>query len=429
MSPVRNDFCFTILSSNDNELYFGGIPLFYNFWDEFKYLELNENMRQKLDPIFFDLLCRIRLGIPTQADINELELRLIEIDNDNNIFCETAKFYKNINTDVLKSTCLFALTADVNECNKKISIEYSIKTIKISAIDFINNKLVNKFNQKSKASETAGLENFLEIGINSRVMLRRNINIGSGLCNGAIGTVKVIVKNQMGFITKIKILFDEHEELTEIERFKAQYEYKKNIFCNREQFPICLAWAITIHKSQGLTILSLIIDLSKAVFEPGMAYVGLSRGKELKYIYIVRLDPSILYCNTRAVNEYNRLRKKFLNVEELCEHPNKLPDIYKNQVFNNIKNRILKKAVDCLNKDQSFEELVKNNKKTINKLNSFNSDDEPQAKKIKRNESSSNTLKLRNKGTNSCYANSAVQSLKGCSAYLLPQVWKILKYY
>jgi hypothetical protein len=56
---------------------FGGIPLFYKFWDEFKYSELNENMRQRLDPVFIYLLCRIRLNIPNQQDLNQLELRLI----------------------------------------------------------------------------------------------------------------------------------------------------------------------------------------------------------------------------------------------------------------------------------------------------------------------------------------------------------------
>jgi hypothetical protein len=69
--------CFSIISTQDNELYFGGIRLFYNFWDEFKYLELNENMRQRLEPIFFYLLCPIHLGIPNQEDIIQLELRLI----------------------------------------------------------------------------------------------------------------------------------------------------------------------------------------------------------------------------------------------------------------------------------------------------------------------------------------------------------------
>ena len=330
------------MSAKDNELYFGGVPLFYNFWDEFKYLELVENMRQKLDPIFFDLLCRIRLGIPTEKDICILEMRKISISNLNNTIGETAEFYKKLNYNNLKLTCLFALTKDVNKCNEEISMAYSIATINITAIDFLNNKLVGKC-QKTKASETSGLENLLMIGINSRVMLRRNIDVTIGLCNGAIGTVKAIVKNQMGFVVSIKILFDGHEELTDVERFKAQYELRKNIYCRREQFAICLAWAITIHKSQGLTIFFLIIDLGRSVFESGMAYVGLSRATELKNINIVSLDPTVLYCNNRAVMEYNRLRQTYLKKDKLCENPNSLPEKYRNAVLNNIKEKIAQK--------------------------------------------------------------------------------------
>ena len=83
--------------------------MFYSFWDEFKYLELNENMRQRLDPIFFDLLCRIRLGIPNQEDINQLELRLINKVIKDITLTETAKFYKSLDKNVFQSVFLFCI--------------------------------------------------------------------------------------------------------------------------------------------------------------------------------------------------------------------------------------------------------------------------------------------------------------------------------
>ena len=43
--------------------YFGTINLQYNLWNEFEYYELNENMRQKNDPIYADILTRVRIGI------------------------------------------------------------------------------------------------------------------------------------------------------------------------------------------------------------------------------------------------------------------------------------------------------------------------------------------------------------------------------
>ncbi len=70
---MRNDFCLTLIYNHYIEIYFGGVPLFYNFWDDFKYIELVESKRQKSDPIFFYLLRRVRLVIPTEEDIVLLE--------------------------------------------------------------------------------------------------------------------------------------------------------------------------------------------------------------------------------------------------------------------------------------------------------------------------------------------------------------------
>jgi len=51
----------------------------------------------------------------------------------------------------------------------------------------------------------------------------------------------------------------------------------KNFYVYRKQFPLILAYAVTIHKCQGLSLDCAIIDLSNQVFTAGMAYVALSR--------------------------------------------------------------------------------------------------------------------------------------------------------
>ena len=102
-----------------------------------------------------------------------------------------------------------------------------------------------------------------------------------------------------------------NKKVEEIERYSAEYSPYRNCYVNRSQFPICVAWAITIHRSQGLSLEAAIVNIGQSCFEPGMAYVALSRIRNSSGLYLTEFDPSQLRCNEKAVYEYNRLRKKF----------------------------------------------------------------------------------------------------------------------
>lgn len=64
-------------------------------------------------------------------------------------------------------------------------------------------------------------------------------------------------------------------------------ELRKEVVASFTQFPLRLAWAITIHKSQGATIQELTVDLRKGLFAPGQLYVALSRGVSLEGLHIL----------------------------------------------------------------------------------------------------------------------------------------------
>ena len=68
------------------------------------------------------------------------------------------------------------------------------------------------------------------------------------------------------------IKFDKISKPCEIEKVKRKFMVMKNFYVYRSQFPLILAFAVTIHKSQGLSLDNAIIDLSDRVFSPGMAY-------------------------------------------------------------------------------------------------------------------------------------------------------------
>ena len=90
----------------------------------------------------------------------------------------------------------------------------------------------------------------------------------SGLVNGAIGTVVAISP------TCIAVKFDHLTDTRDIEQVRGKFIVMKNYYVYRTQFPLILAYAVTIHKCQGLSLDCAIIDLSDKVFADGMAYVA-----------------------------------------------------------------------------------------------------------------------------------------------------------
>ena len=69
------------------------------------------------------------------------------------------------------------------------------------------------------------------------------------------------------------------------------------MYIHRKQYPLILAFAITIHKCQGLSLDTAIIDLSQEVFGDNMAYVALSHVRTLFGLHLITLDPGCIRAN------------------------------------------------------------------------------------------------------------------------------------
>jgi len=91
------------------------------------------------------------------------------------------------------------------------------------------------------------------------------------------------------------------------EKYKYIYDEREDKICpvvvaSYSQFPLMLAWAITIHKSQGKTLAALRIDLGWGAFAPGQTYVALSRARRLQDIWLSRpIRRADIFCDPRIL--------------------------------------------------------------------------------------------------------------------------------
>ena len=133
-----------------------------------------------------------------------------------------------------------------------------------------NKKTAEKLSKlNDDCNMTAGLEAKLLLAIGARVMLRRNIDTNAGLVNGAIGTMVSVQPNH------VTVQFDHKNKLYNVEKVKSRFTIMKNFYIYGRQFPLILAYGVTIHKCQGLSLDCALVDLSDKVFSPGMAYVAI----------------------------------------------------------------------------------------------------------------------------------------------------------
>ena len=125
-------------------------------------------------------------------------------------------------------------------------------------------------------------------------MITTNIDVTNGLTNDAMGTVTNVVSLDSKHVVQEAMHTSVHKSTNQnavpIYQTQATFPiHKRSYQAARSQFPLTLAWAVTIHKCQGLTLPEIAIDMTptKGKLKPGEAYVAFSRVRTIEKLHII----------------------------------------------------------------------------------------------------------------------------------------------
>jgi len=260
-------------------------------WDEcdFTVIHFTKIMRQ-LNKEFQECLNRARFGEISEKDIEYLTR--------NNLTKE------KIDTMEIKPTRILCRNVDVNDINyAKLQRLPSKEIYKYKYnVDIANCKYNCLFKDITKICN-AMPELFLSIG--AQVMLLVNTDPVNKLVNGSRGCITSFKSDGVRLLPVVK--FMNLETVVEIHKYEIT-DNNNQVIGNVFQIPLKLAYAITVHKSQGITLDSAIINL-KGVFEYGQAYVALSRVKEIENLFVENITKASFKAHPEALKFYRELKK------------------------------------------------------------------------------------------------------------------------
>ncbi len=233
---------------------------------------LTEQHRQD-DDIFLDILSAIRSDSVNIDHINKINERQVQ----------KGGVYENV-------TRLFSHNADVDKLNhqalSKINSDESVHKMHSSGKEALVSVLV----KGCLSPETLALKR------GAVVMFTKN-NIKEGFVNGTLGEVIDFDSN-----TRYPIVRTNSGKVIKVEPMDWIVEENGKIKAQVTQIPLRLAWAITVHKSQGMSLDSAVMDLSQ-VFEYGQGYVALSRVRRLSGLHILGINEQALKVHPQILEQ------------------------------------------------------------------------------------------------------------------------------
>ena len=241
-------------------------------------IELCEVQRQE-EGDFVNFLNKVRIGTVEQRDIFDLNQKCLVGTNN------------PLPNDGILPTRLYVLNQDVDSENSMRLEELEGKEVVCAAKDIWRQKmpLGTPASVKKKMIEGMSMQmpDEVRLKVGAQVMLTRNKDLERNLVNGSRGVVERFETNKVGNPVPV-VRFDTGMILrVDPVEFTRQNSDGGEGCLVRMQVPLKLAWAVTIHKSQGSTLTRASLDITSA-FEYGQCYVALSRVRSLEGLWLER---------------------------------------------------------------------------------------------------------------------------------------------
>lgn len=278
-----------------------------SLWEDLKLqnVVLKKNYRQNEEE-FITALAHMRTNCLEPDDIELLNTRNTDMDTSE--------------TDILH---IFSTNNEANQYNlaKFNRIEEPVKILEAQDGVYRGSKPVYEdFTESEKYileifSKNCRAEKEIALKLGAKVMLLVNMDFNKGLINGSCGTIMKFNENS------ITIKFDNGVEAN-IPKNKFEYYYNDRVVAERTQYPLKLAYGITIHKSQGMTLDKLVVDCSR-IFERGQAYVAMSRVKTLEGLYLKNFEVQKVLVDSHVAEFYENIQEvgEVEEVQDKIEEP------------------------------------------------------------------------------------------------------------
>jgi len=269
-------------------------------WQLFYPLFLRKSQRQHEDNRFFNLLEEVRLGRISDASWEMLQSKHLQCSDrvDSSIDSFNSTFivgYKQSAEQINISLCNLLETT----CEDDILIS--------TAVDKINDEdWDSKYSQRMFKQHT-NLPVCVRLQPGARVMYLMNDMMSKGICNGTVGVVTQIVPQtrciHVTFLGTGRLI---HALISP----KTSYFRINGMNASRRQYPLQNCFALTVHKSQGLTLPHVSLFLDKQFFAAGQAYTALSRAPSWNVVHIPCLDREAFLVDIDVLREHERLERK-----------------------------------------------------------------------------------------------------------------------